>query len=122
MSKQEFMDRLEDEDFVIRVRPFADDDGTWNGEVDISIMSSEDNPMNDEDYGDVLHFVKMMCATVPLMETEESFRIKVNEYITNFIDGELAIDVELEEESDVTKTYDDNVVHISFNTKTKGSA
>ena len=24
--------KIEDEDFVIRIRPFADDDGKWSGE------------------------------------------------------------------------------------------
>jgi hypothetical protein len=32
------------------------------------------------------------------------------------------IDVELEEEVGVEKTYDGNVVHLNFNSRTKGSA
>ena len=32
------------------------------------------------------------------------------------------INVELEEEAGVEKTYDGNVVHLHFNTNTKGSA
>ena len=122
MNKDEMMERIQDEDFIIRVRPFADDDGEWSGEIDISIMAFPDNPMGDEDYGNVMHFVKMMCATVPIMEQEEGVRELVHEYVMNMFDNETGFDVELEEECGVTKTYDDNVVHISFNTKTKGSA
>ena len=122
MSKKEFVDRLEDEDFLIRVRPFADDDGTWNGEIDISILSFPDNPMNDEDYGQVLHFIKMMCATVPLMEKDESIRNLVDDYVTSTLDNELDIEVQLENDTAVEKTYEDNVVHLNFNTKTEGSA
>ncbi len=122
MNKDEMMERIQDEDFIIRVRPFADDDGEWSGEIDISIMAFPDNPMGDEDYGNVMHFCKMMCATVPIMEQEESIRNIVHEYVTKVIDNEMEVDVELEEECGVTKTYDNNVVHISFNTKTKGSA
>jgi len=34
----------------------------------------------------------------------------------------MEIDVELEEEMGVEKTYDGNVVHLNFNTKTGGTA
>jgi len=56
------------------------------------------------------------------MEQEESIRDLAHEYVLTMIDNKTTIDVELEEECGVTKTYDDNVVHLSFNTKTKGSA
>ncbi len=122
MTKQELIDHLKDEDFVIRIRPFADEDGQWNGEIDISIMAFPKNPMDDEDYGNVMHFVKMMCATVPLMEQQEEMRNAVHDYVMNVIDNEMEIDVELEDEIGVQKTYDGNVVHLNFNTKTGGTA
>ena len=113
---------INEEDFLIRVRPFANDDGRWSGEVDISIMAMPDNPMDDEDYYQVMHFAKMMCAAVPVMEEVEELRNIVHEYVTKVLDTEMNIDVELEEEAGVEKTYDGNVVHLSFNTKTGGSA
>lgn len=122
MTKEELIDSINDEDFIIRVRPFSDDDGQWSGEIDLSIMAFPKNPMDDEDYGNVMHFVKMMCATVPVMEQEESIRDLVHEYVLKVIDNEMDIDVELEEECGVEKTYDGNVVHLSFNTKTGGNA
>jgi predicted RNA-binding protein Jag len=113
---------ISEEDFLIRVRPFANDDGRWSGEVDISIMAMPDNPMDEEDYYQVMHFAKMMCASVPVMEEMEELRNIVHEYVTKVLDTEMDIDVELEEEAGVEKTYDGNVVHLSFNTKTGGSA
>ena len=113
---------VSEEDFLIRVRPFANDEGRWSGEVDISIMAMPDNPMDDEDYYQVMHFAKMMCAAVPVMEEVEELRNIVHEYVTKVIDTEVNIDVELEEEAGVEKTYDGNVVHLHFNTKTGGSA
>ena len=113
---------VNEEDFLIRVRPFANDDGRWSGEVDISIMAMPDNPMDDEDYYQVMHFAKMMCAAVPVMEEVEELRNIVHEYVTKVIDNEMDIDVELEEEVGVEKTYDGNVVHLNFNSRTKGSA
>ena len=113
---------VNEEDFLIRVRPFANDEGRWSGEVDISIMAMPDNPMDDEDYYQVMHFAKMMCAAVPVMEEVEELRNIVHEYVTKVIDTEMDIDVKLEEEAGVEKTYDGNVVHLHFNTKTGGSA
>jgi len=119
---EKLANEVNEEDFLIRVRPFADDDGRWSGEVDISIMAMPDNPMDDEDYYQVMHFAKMMCASVPVMEEVEELRNIVHEYVTKVLDTEMNIDVELEEEAGVEKTYDGNVVHLSFNTKTGGSA
>jgi Na+-transporting NADH:ubiquinone oxidoreductase subunit NqrA len=113
---------ISEEDFLIRVRPFANDDGRWSGEVDISIMAMPDNPMDEEDYYQVMHFAKMMCASVPVMEEVEELRNIVHEYVTKVLDTEMDIDVELEEEAGVERTYDGNVVHLHFNTKTGGSA
>jgi len=122
MDMKELEKNLQEEDFLIRIRPFANDDGEWSGEIDISVISMPDNPMDDEDYYHVMHFCKMMCASVPIMEEVQEMRDIVHEYVINVLDKEMDIDVELEEEEGVEKTYDGNVVHLSFNTKTGGSA
>lgn len=119
---EKLLTEINEEDLLIRVRPFADDDGTWSGEVDISIMAMPDNPLDDDDYYKVMHFAKMMCASVPVMEEVQELRDIVHEYVINVLDNEMEIEVELEEEAGVEKTYDGNVVHLSFNTKTGGSA
>ena len=120
--KDKIAKEVQNEDLLIRVRPFADNDGRWTGEVDISIMAMPDNPMDDEDYYQVMHFAKMMCASVPVMEEVEDLRNIVHEYVLKVIDSEEDIEIELEDEISVEKTYDGNVVHLNFNTKTGGSA
>jgi len=122
MDTEQLKKQIEDEDFVIRLRPYADDDGKWSGEIDISIMAFPENQMDDDDYGQVMHFCKMMCATVPIMEQEENIRNIVHEYVMKVIDNEMEVDVELEEKMGVEKEYDGNVVHLNFNTKTGGNA
>ena len=122
MDTEQLKKQIEDEDFVIRLRPYADDDGKWSGEIDRSIMAFPENRMDDDDYGQVMHFCKMMCATVPIMEQEESIRNIVHEYVMKVIDNEMEIDVELEEKVGVEKEYDGNIVRLNFNTKTGGSA
>jgi hypothetical protein len=122
MDKNEVVKQLSEEDFLIRVRPYSDEDGEWGGEIDISVIALPNNPLNDEGYFQVMHFCKMMCATIPIMEQSEEIRNIVHEYVLNVIDNEMEVDVQLEEEAGVEKTYDGNVVHLNFNTKTGGSA
>tara|TARA_E500000178_G_C16611049_1_gene569071 strand:- start:168 stop:527 length:360 start_codon:yes stop_codon:yes gene_type:complete len=114
--------KIEDEDFIIRVRPSVEENGEWTGEIDISIISQPDNPLDDEGYGQLMHFCKMMASTVPIMEADESIRNLVHTYVVEVVDNEDGIDVELEEELGVEKEYDGNVVHLTFNSKTGGSA
>ena len=122
MDIERIKKEIQDEDFVIRIRPFADDDGRWTGEIDVSIMAFPENPMDDDDYGQVMHFAKMMCATVPIMEESKEIRDIAHDYVMEVIDNEMDISVELEEEAGVEKTYDGNIVHLNFNSKTRGSA
>ena len=124
MDIERIKKEIQDEDFVIRIRPFADDDGRWTGEIDVSIMAFPENPMDDDDSGQVMHFAKMMCATVPIMEESKEIRDIAHDYVMEVIDNEMDISVELEEEeaAGVEKTYDGNIIHLNFNSKTGGSA
>ena len=114
------IENVEEEDFVIRVRPTISG-AEWTGEIDISIISSAGNPLDDEGYTQLMHFCKMMCATVPIMEQDETIRNLVHTYVMEVVDNET--DYVLEEDEDVIVTKEDgNVVHLSFGSKTKGSA
>ncbi len=112
---------IEDRDFVIRVRPTASGD-EWTGEIDISIISQGDNPLSDESYGQVMHFCKMMCATVPIMERDEEVREMVHNYVMEVVDRETVIFEEDEDDGLIITKEDGNVVHLSFGSRTKGSA
>ena len=111
---------FEDEDFIIRVRPSVKDDGEWTGEIDISIISQGDNPLNDEGYGQVMHFCMMLCSTVPIMEQDETIRNLVHTYVMEVVDKD---EEDVVEDDDIIITKEDgNVVHLSFGSRTKGSA
>lgn len=111
---------IDENDFVIRVRP-AVLEAEWTGEIEISIISSAGNSVNDEGYAQLMHFCKMMCATIPIMEQDETIRNLVHTYVMEVVDNDS--DYVLEEDDDVIITKEDgNVVHLSFGSKTKGSA
>lgn len=110
---------IEDEDFVIRVRPTMDR-RSWTGEIDISIVSSADNPLDDESYGQLMHFCKMMCATVPIMERDESLRNIVHTYVLEVVDED-DYDV-VEDKRLVVESEEGNIIQLKFNSDTKGNA
>ena len=93
MSKIE-LERIEAEDFVVRIRPTRDREGMWNGEIDVAIITQPENDLDDEDYFQVMHFCKMLASTIPVMELNEDFRDLVHEYVMEKVDKHY--DVELE--------------------------
>ena len=120
------MDELEllkthEDDFIIRIRPYKDRQGSWNGEIDIALITQPENSFDDEDYGQLMHFCKMLASTVPIMENNEVLRELVHEYVLKYVDNEPEYMVELEESPKVVGR-DDNIITIDFGTRTKGSA
>lgn len=110
-----------EEDFIVRIRPsvIANE---WTGEVDIAIMTSAQNNLDDESFGQLMHFTKMMCASVPIMEYDEELRNYIHEYVMKELDH-LMDDVVEETEQEVTVSREDgNVLRLSFGTQTKGNA
>ena len=113
---------LAEDDFVVRIRPTVLNN-EWTGEIDIAIITSAENTLEDESYFQMMHFTKMMCATVPLMEINESMRDFVHDYVVEEIDKVMETVVEEEDKQEVTFTQEDgNVIRLNFGTSTKGSA
>ena len=110
---------LENEDFILRIRPETDDEGEWTGDIDLAIITQPDNKLDDEDYSQLMHFCKMLASTVPVMENNPEFREIVHHFVMNMKDVDYS--VELEDKPKVLET-EGNVVKIDFGTKTKGSA
>jgi hypothetical protein len=112
-------DKVEPQDFLVRVRPYLDDKGSWNGEIDVAVVTQPENNLSDDDYFQMMHFCKMLASTIPVMELNEDFRELVHNYVVEKIDKEY--EVELEQKPEITYG-DDNIVTIDFKTNTKGNA
>lgn len=117
---------IDQDDFVIRVRPYQNDDGSWNGDIDLAIISQPNNKLSDDDYYQMMYFCKMMASTVPIMDQNPKIREIVSEYVENYVDNR--VDVSLEDEYEVDEqdtkpkitSLDGNIISIDF--KTKGNA
>ena len=106
---------LDDEDFVIQVKPHIDDKG-WTGDVSLSIMVGKRNPLSDEDFEAMLNFTRQICSTVPLMEHNKIFRDAVEAEADKHLPIEDVFDIP-NKEGGIVKEIDDNVIHISFGKK-----
>ena len=73
------------EDYIIRVRPGlnfppGDAEATWDGTVSVDILWSEENPLADEEFGQVMNLTQMICASVPIMESASKLSNKKRGY------------------------------------------
>tara|TARA_R100000700_G_scaffold41214_1_gene60570 strand:- start:2840 stop:3193 length:354 start_codon:yes stop_codon:yes gene_type:complete len=113
---------VENEDFLIRVRPTYLANGEWTGDAEVSVITSEQNELTDEVYRGMELFVKMLLSSLPVMEKDEYVREQIYKYCEEYTEELL----ELREEEDkgfiIRSEDDDNVIHLSFTTKTKGEA
>ena len=110
------MPRLDDinpEDFLIQVKPMLNPAKRWTGEVDVSVVSSKENPLNDEDYYGVLEFCRIICASIPMMEKDASLRTKAVDYLKQ------QDEIEMQKEKPKIIDKHDNVIVVSFDRKDK---
>tara|TARA_R100001510_G_scaffold33892_1_gene30339 strand:+ start:624 stop:995 length:372 start_codon:yes stop_codon:yes gene_type:complete len=123
MDREQMRKQINDEDYIIRIRPSVDEEGVWSGEVDLSIITLPGNPLDDDAYDSIMHLVKMMCASLPIMEEIETIRNVMHDYVKAMNDDiDIEVQLEKELENKVEKVYDGNVIKIDFSTRTKGSA
>ena len=103
---------LDDEDFVIQVKPHIDGKG-WTGDVSLSIMVGKRNPLSDSDFEAMLNFTRQICSTVPLMEHNKIFRDAVEEEANKHLPIEDIFEIP-EKGAKKSLKIDDNVIHITF--------
>jgi len=116
---KERFDKVKKEDFIIRIRPYIDREGSWNGDIDVAIITQPENNLEDEDYFQVMHFCKMIASSIPVMELNEDFRELVHDYVVEKVDNNTEVEVE---DKPKVLSENGNVVEIDFKTKTKGNA
>jgi len=64
----------------------------------------------------------MICASVPIMEYDEALRSDISNYVAEYENDTLPKPPLNEPVSAEVTHVDGNVIHLTFNTRTKGSA
>jgi len=116
-------DYIESEDFIIRVRPTFSNKGTWTGDAEVSVLTSKETGLTDEVFNGMEMFVMMLLASLPVMDEDEYVRERIYNYVNEHHEDYF---ISLESESDTEVTVEssetDNIIRLSFATKTKGEA
>ena len=97
-------------DYVVRLSPFLDKNGTWTGELLVGTVTTEENDMSDEDHYNLMQITKLVCASVPAMEEDEQVRNTLVR-IAERVEKE---ESEKEPESKV-ESIEENVINVRFN-------
>ena len=113
---------IEDNDFLIRIRPQTDKTNQWTGEIDVAIITNDDKHLSDDDYFQILHLTKMVACTIPIMEVDDAMRDAVHNFVMEFENEMSEEDISVDSDRGRVLEIDDNVVTLSFGTRTKGSA
>lgn len=108
---------VDENDFLIRIRPVKSDDDKFTGDAHFSVMTSGESALSAELSKDFEYIVKCMLSTIPLMEQDEAFRDFIVHYVDNYFKYEFDTDF-----SPTIESVDGNVITLNFNTKTKGNA
>ena len=112
-------EQLNTEDFFVQIRPQLTDTNEWTGAVDVNVVTMPDNPLNDVDYYSLLNLAKLVCSTIPVMEEDDEFRVKLEHWLEQYENsgGDFADDKRLS-----VKGEEGNVVYLDFLSETEGSA
>lgn len=101
--------------FSINLVPVTDEKNSWTGELEVVIMTDKENPLDSESYNSLMHLSQMIACTVAYMEENP----KLISEIENFMDEH---EPEDNDNSLSVSSVEDNVVHLSFKSRTKGNA
>ena len=116
---------VENEDFLIRIRPTFTKKGDWTGDAQVSVVTSKENDLTDDVFSGMELFVMMLLASLPVMEQDDYVRDQIYKYVENnaeefWSDNDPMVDVD--EEVVVVERDEDNIIRLTFKTKTKGEA
>jgi hypothetical protein len=95
-------------DFIIRISPDVDEQGDWTGDIQIGMLTTDDNTMKDQDFAHIKVLTDMLIAAIPLIEDDADIRRK----LFNLVD-ELEFEDSTEQEP-LVASRDGNVVKVNF--------
>lgn len=98
-------DFLDINDFAIRLSPHVED-GVWNGDVQLTVISTASNTLNDDDFSNIMSLATLMCVSIPLAEENETVRTALLQYMS---------DTAEEEEDKPQRSTEGNVIRVAFN-------
>tara|TARA_R110000772_G_scaffold130789_1_gene239063 strand:- start:331 stop:699 length:369 start_codon:yes stop_codon:yes gene_type:complete len=118
-SKGDSMKKIEKfapEDFVVILKPHLTEELEWTGEVSVSIVTSENNDLDDDDYYGMMHFTRLLCGAIPAMDKNKTFKQECE------IEANLHLPSDEDCVKDKISKIEGNVITLNFKSETEGSA
>tara|TARA_A100000172_G_C2990155_1_gene92548 strand:+ start:44 stop:367 length:324 start_codon:yes stop_codon:yes gene_type:complete len=106
--------RITNEDFYIQLVPDLDKNKNWLGTLQVNIVTSNTNPVDDDGYNQIFHLCQLIASVVPYMDDNPNIIPELEKYMK--IEHEQA----LPKLKVVSKKG--NVINLNFKSKTNGSA
>jgi hypothetical protein len=119
----------EQSSFAVVVTPLFDKNNRWNGRIAVHMEEDDLHDLDDDELMHLRTVCGMMAATLTLMEEDEVFNEKIQDYFMknyrSFIEDTIEGTLEDEEDSDkpnMTRSADGKVITLDFSSKTYGEA
>jgi hypothetical protein len=112
-KKETTLYNFNDEDFIIRITPSLDEEGYWDGDITIGIVTTTDNSLDNEDFMAMMKLATLVCSSIPVMEDNEVVRKAIQEYAREYQEDIEDLEPGFLDTPDTIKR-DGNVVTVNF--------
>jgi|TARA_R100001510_G_scaffold53045_1_gene54277 hypothetical protein len=117
-----FKGRLDPSSFYIQLKPVVDDENDWTGELEVNILHDRDNPLKKDGLIHLAHLTDLVACSIAYMEENPDYYTKMEEFLSS-PDNDEGEYISFEERvDDRIEKVEGNVVKLSFQSRTKGSA
>ena len=109
--------QLDHASFNIQLKPDLDEDFCWTGGLEVSITYDKSSPLDKESFLHLQNLAEIVACSVAFMEENPEVIKQIEDFIVETSDSE---DDAIENHT--VENIGDNVVKLSFNSRTKGKA
>ena len=106
--------RINNEDFYIQLVPDLDNDINWLGTLQVNIVTSNTNPIDDDGYNQIFHLCQLISSVVPYMDDNPDIITELEKY--------MKVEQKSNKPNKKVISKQGNVINLNFKSKTNGSA
>jgi|TARA_B100000073_G_C23723905_1_gene568588 hypothetical protein len=106
--------RINNEDFYIQLVPDLDKNKNWLGTLQVNIVTSNVNPIDDDGYNQIFHLCQLISSVVPYMDDNPDIIAELEKY--------MKVEQKSNKSTKKIVSKQGNVINLNFKSKTNGSA
>jgi len=103
--------------FNIQLKPDLDEDECWTGGLEVSIAYDKYSPLDKQSFLHLQHLAEIVACSIAFMEEHPEVIKQIEDFM-----NETSEDEEENISGHTVEEIGDNVVKLSFNSRTKGRA